>query len=171
MPVNPYQKYQQQSVMTMTQGEMLTKLYNEIIKQFSGAAMYMREPEPNITEINRALQKGTGQPQKRPQTDRGGHSSGHRTAGRFHSGGPQCEKTLMFLAILPEFSGGMLFCIAAQHAACFTGMPLAAHLLKKVRYCTAVHPPPSSGGIRGCKSALSMSACLGARGSLRGVAP
>ena len=58
MPVNPYQKYQQQSVMTMTQGEMLTKLYNEIIKQFSGAAMYMREPEPNITEINRALQKG-----------------------------------------------------------------------------------------------------------------
>ena len=42
MPVNPYQKYQQQSVMTMTQGEMLTKLYNEIIKQFSGAAMYMR---------------------------------------------------------------------------------------------------------------------------------
>ncbi|NBK18999.1 hypothetical protein D7Y41_34300 [Anaerotruncus sp. 1XD22-93] len=29
----------------------------------------------------------------------------------------------MFLAILPEFSGGMLFCIAAQHVACFTGMP------------------------------------------------
>ena len=52
----------------------------------------------------------------------------------------------------------------ASSAACGT-------LLKKVRYCTAVHPPPSSGGIRGCKSALSMSACLGARGSLRGVAP
>ena len=47
----------------------------------------------------------------------------------------------------------------------------AAFFFKKVRYCTAVHPPPSSGGIRGCKSALSMSACLGARGSLRGVAP
>ncbi len=63
----------------------------------------------------------------------------------------------------------MLFCIAAQHAACFTGMPLAAHLLKKVRYSTAVHPPPSSGGIRGCKSALSMSACRGHRGYIRGV--
>ena len=62
----------------------------------------------------------------------------------------------------------MLFCIAAQHAACFTGMPLAAHLLKKVRRCTAVHPPPSSGGIRGCKSALSMSACLGAQGIHKG---
>ena len=47
----------------------------------------------------------------------------------------------------------------------------AASSFKKVRCCTAVHPPPSSGGIRGCKSALSMSVCLGARGSLRGVAP
>ena len=50
-------------------------------------------------------------------------------------------------------------------------VPLAAHFSKKVRYSTAVHLPPSSGGIRGCKSALSMSVCLGARGSLRGVAP
>ena len=47
----------------------------------------------------------------------------------------------------------------------------AAFFFKKVRCCTAAHPPPSPGGIRGCKSALSMSACLGARGSLRGVAP
>ena len=31
MALNPYQKYQQQSVMTMTQGEMLTKLYDEVI--------------------------------------------------------------------------------------------------------------------------------------------
>ena len=37
MPVNPYQQYQRQSVMTMTQGEMLTKLYDEVIKQMSGA--------------------------------------------------------------------------------------------------------------------------------------
>ncbi len=47
----------------------------------------------------------------------------------------------------------------------------AAFFFKKVRCCTAVHLPPSSGGIRGCKSALSMSVCLGARGFLRGVAP
>ena len=47
----------------------------------------------------------------------------------------------------------------------------AASSFKKVRYCTAVHPPPSSGGIRGCKSALSMSACRGARGIHKGVSP
>lgn len=33
MPVNPYQKYQQQSIMTMTPGELLLKLYDESIKQ------------------------------------------------------------------------------------------------------------------------------------------
>ena len=52
----------------------------------------------------------------------------------------------------------------ASSAAC--GTPL-----KKGKVLTAVHPPPSPGGIRGCKSALSMSVCLGARGFLRGVAP
>ena len=43
MPVNPYQQYQRQSVMTMTQGEMLTKLYDEVIKQMSGAKICLTE--------------------------------------------------------------------------------------------------------------------------------
>jgi len=37
MPVNPYQKYQQQSIMTMTPGELLLKLYDESIKQLRQA--------------------------------------------------------------------------------------------------------------------------------------
>lgn len=40
MALNPYQKYQQQSVMTMTQGEMLTKLYDEVIKQLSAVKQF-----------------------------------------------------------------------------------------------------------------------------------
>lgn len=52
---NPYQKYQQQSVMTMTQGEMLTKLYDEIIKQLTGAALFMEEKDFDM--VNTALQK------------------------------------------------------------------------------------------------------------------
>ena len=32
---NAYQKYQQQSVTTMTQGEMLIKLFDETIKQLN----------------------------------------------------------------------------------------------------------------------------------------
>ena len=69
----------------------------------------------------------------------------------------------------------LAFCTSKKQAVRPDGtghpLPLAAHFSKKVRYSTAVHPPPSSGGIQGCKSALSMSACLGARGFLRGVAP
>lgn len=52
---NPYQKYQQQSVMTMTQGEMLTKLYDEAIKQLSGAKLFIQERE--VENANRALQR------------------------------------------------------------------------------------------------------------------
>ncbi len=55
MPVNPYQKYQQQSVMTMTQGEMLLKLYDETIKQLSAAEIFMGEG--SIEKTNQALQK------------------------------------------------------------------------------------------------------------------
>ena len=55
MVLNPYQKYQQQSVMTMTQGEMLTKLYDEIIKQLSAAEQFITEENPE--EANKALQK------------------------------------------------------------------------------------------------------------------
>ena len=40
MGQNPYQKYQQQSIMTMTQGEMLTKLYDEVIKQLNAVKQF-----------------------------------------------------------------------------------------------------------------------------------
>lgn len=55
MPVNPYEKYKQQSVMTMTQGEMLVKLYEEVVKQLSGAEIFLKEK--NYTKANQALQK------------------------------------------------------------------------------------------------------------------
>lgn len=55
MPVNPYQQYQRQSVMTMTQGEMLTKLYDEVIKQMSGAKICLTEKD--LSAVNNALQK------------------------------------------------------------------------------------------------------------------
>jgi len=53
--VNPYQKYQQQSVMTMTKGEMLTKLYDETIKQMSAAVLFIGEKD--YAGTNRSLQK------------------------------------------------------------------------------------------------------------------
>ena len=47
MPVNPYQKYQQQSVMTMTPGEMLLKLYDEVITQLNAVWIrIIRGPTP-----------------------------------------------------------------------------------------------------------------------------
>lgn len=55
MPINPYQQYQKQSVMTMTQGEMLTKLYDEVIKQMSGAKICLTEKD--LSGVNNALQK------------------------------------------------------------------------------------------------------------------
>lgn len=55
MPINPYQQYQKQSVMTMTQGEMLTKLYDEVIKQMSGAKICLTEKD--LSGVNSALQK------------------------------------------------------------------------------------------------------------------
>ena len=54
MQRNPYQAYQQQSVMTMTQGEMLLKLYDETIKQLSAAEIFMGEG--SIEKTNQALQ-------------------------------------------------------------------------------------------------------------------
>ena len=55
MQRNPYQAYQQQSVMTMTQGEMLLKLYDETIKQLSAAEIFIGEG--SIEKTNQALQK------------------------------------------------------------------------------------------------------------------
>lgn len=45
MAQNPYQKYQQQSVMTMTPGEMLTRLYDEVITQLTAARQFNEEKE------------------------------------------------------------------------------------------------------------------------------
>lgn len=55
MQKNPYQAYKQQSVMTMTQGEMLNKLYEEAVKQLSFAEVYMKDKD--YTKTNDALQR------------------------------------------------------------------------------------------------------------------
>ena len=55
MQKNPYQAYKQQSVMTMTQGEMLNKLYEEAAKQLSFAEVYMKDKD--YTKTNDALQR------------------------------------------------------------------------------------------------------------------
>ena len=67
MPVNPYQKYQQQSVMTMTPGEMLLKLYDEVINQlnavrqfnldkdYPGANAALKKAQRIITYLNQTL--------------------------------------------------------------------------------------------------------------------
>lgn len=50
-----YQNYKNQTVMTMTQGQMLAAVYDELIKQLS---LSLRAFEKNdIPEINRSLQK------------------------------------------------------------------------------------------------------------------
>lgn len=55
MPVNPYQKYQQQSIMTMTPGELLLKLYDETVKQlrYGEDALQQKQYE----RANASLQK------------------------------------------------------------------------------------------------------------------
>ncbi len=55
MQKNPYQAYKQQSVMTMTQGEMLNKLFEETVKQLSFAEVYMKDKD--YTKTNDALQR------------------------------------------------------------------------------------------------------------------
>ena len=55
MQKNPYQTYKQQSVMTMTQGEMLNKLFEETVKQLSFAEVYLKDKDYNKT--NDALQR------------------------------------------------------------------------------------------------------------------
>ena len=55
MVQNPYQKYQQQSVMTMTPGEMLLKLYDGTITQLNAAKQFHEEKD--YQRSNTALQK------------------------------------------------------------------------------------------------------------------
>ena len=52
---NPYQKYKQQSVMTMTQGEMLTQLFDAVIKQLNIAILAMESND--FSSVNHSLQK------------------------------------------------------------------------------------------------------------------
>lgn len=53
--MNPYEKYTEQSVMTMTHGEMLIKLYEEAIKQINIGQNAIRNKD--IFATNAALQK------------------------------------------------------------------------------------------------------------------
>lgn len=55
MPRNPYESYKKQSIMTMTPGDMLLTLYDEILKQGETAKVAMERKE--YGEVNRALQK------------------------------------------------------------------------------------------------------------------
>lgn len=55
MAVNPYSKYQEQSIMTMTHGEMLTKLYEEAIKQLNSGVHYIQTNDPMMANL--CLQK------------------------------------------------------------------------------------------------------------------
>lgn len=55
MKQNPYQAYKQQTVMTMTQGDMLTTLYNELIKELNFALAAFDKKD--YVEINRSLKK------------------------------------------------------------------------------------------------------------------
>lgn len=55
MALNPYQKYQQQSVMTMTRGEMLTQLYDGVIKNLNAVKQF--NSEKKYSEANIASQK------------------------------------------------------------------------------------------------------------------
>lgn len=55
MSANPYEKYKQQSVMTMTQGEMLLLLYDETIKKINLGARAIDSGDTD--KANAALQK------------------------------------------------------------------------------------------------------------------
>ncbi len=55
MPVNPYQRYQQQSVMTMTPWEMLLKLYDEVITQLTAVRQFNEEKD--YEKSNASLKK------------------------------------------------------------------------------------------------------------------
>ncbi|MFZ2537501.1 MAG: flagellar export chaperone FliS [Oscillospiraceae bacterium] len=55
MAINPYERYKQQSVMTMTQGEMLIKLWDETLKQLSSGVIFIEKKD--FSQSNKALQK------------------------------------------------------------------------------------------------------------------
>ncbi len=53
---NPYQAYKQQSIMTMTPADMLTALYDGLLKQFTLAIKAIEEKD--YSGANTSLQKG-----------------------------------------------------------------------------------------------------------------
>lgn len=53
--MNPYEKYQQQMVTTMTQGDMLLKLYDETLKQIDIARVAIGEKR--IKDMDKAIDK------------------------------------------------------------------------------------------------------------------
>lgn len=55
MTMNPYETYKQQSVLTMTPGQMLIAVYDELIKQLNIAIISFEKND--IAEINRSLLK------------------------------------------------------------------------------------------------------------------
>ena len=55
MTNNPYETYKQQSVMTMTPGQILIAVYDELIKQLNIAILSFENKD--MMEINRSLQK------------------------------------------------------------------------------------------------------------------
>lgn len=57
MPVNPYQKYKQQSIMTMTPGELLLKLFDETIKQLHYAQDALTQKQ--YEQANACMQKSS----------------------------------------------------------------------------------------------------------------
>ncbi|WOC31288.1 MULTISPECIES: flagellar export chaperone FliS [Caproicibacterium] len=58
MPINPYEAYQQKSVMTMTPGEMLSKLYDKVIKELSAAKLNIEKQDVHLYgAIDTSLQK------------------------------------------------------------------------------------------------------------------
>lgn len=55
MSPNAYQEYKKQSVLTMTQGEAIVKLYDECIRMLNAGVMYINEKK--IEETNKSLKK------------------------------------------------------------------------------------------------------------------
>lgn len=55
MAVNPYRQYQEQSIMTMTQGELVVKLYEGCLKQLNAAVYFLDASQ--FDKSNTALQK------------------------------------------------------------------------------------------------------------------
>lgn len=49
MGMNPYQKYKEETVMTMTQGELLLLLYDELVKRLAAAELLLDQGDhPNF---------------------------------------------------------------------------------------------------------------------------